>query len=105
MSSGQFPIAVGLHSPSPSSSIIGRLLRRKLRGTIETQAEVAIYQFPGWTLEPEIAISIFDPCTAADVARKSIVTTVLKPPIICNVIRFIRFDYLRKEGLQSERLE
>lgn len=60
MSSGQFPIAVGFHSLSLSSSITGRLLRRKLRGTIETQAEVAIYQFPGRPAgRPEIAISIF----------------------------------------------
>lgn len=51
MSSGQFPIAVGFQ-PVPLFLHHSRLLRRKLRGTIETQAEVAIYQFPGWTPRP-----------------------------------------------------
>lgn len=68
MSSGQFPIAVGSHPIPVPSSIASPLLssnllrlflsRAPIRAaplqeitwyTIETQAEVAIYQFPGWT--------------------------------------------------------
>lgn len=62
MSSGQFPIAVGSRPIVPSSAVSLPLrllaLLSSIRAaplqeitwyTIETRAEVAIYQFPGWT--------------------------------------------------------